>query len=468
MSQTPKVLLVEDDEQFANRLQRNLETDGFKVDVVPKGENAFDKLAQQYFDLVVTDIRMPGMSGIELIQKIKNGLADGVDASIPIVVLTSHTDVDTAVESMRGGASDFITKESEKSEIVVRLKKVLEQSRLLNENRLLRETLERTSEFRDLIGVSPAMRAIKNEIPTLAQTDGIVLVTGETGVGKDLVTRAIHRASARANGPFIDVNCAALPDDNLFHSEVFGHERGAFTDAKTLRKGKFELASGGTLFLDEITDLSSNSQSALLKAIETQRITRLGGMREIDVNCRIICASNRDLKESVSAKEFRLDLYYRINVLPIPIPPLRDRPEDIEPLVTFYIDDFCEKYRRPTRIITSRAMELLKGYNWPGNIRELRNILERLVIRGVQPEITSEEIRECGIGESAGLNDLNLQIPDEGIQLEEVNKRLVIAALEKANWQQKKAAQLLGITVDQMNSRVRKYNLKHASWKVHK
>ena len=467
-SHSPKILLIEDDAQFAERLQRNLNMEGFDATLAASGAAALQDLAERYFDLVVTDLKMPGMDGMELIHKIKSGETDGVDPTIPIVALTSVNAVDTAVEIMREGAADYITKESEKSEIVMRLKKVLEQSRLQNENRLLRDQLERSTEFRELIGVSPAMEKIKNEIAELAQSDGIVLVSGETGVGKELVTRAIHRASRYRHGPFLDVNCAALPEDNMFMSEVFGHERGAFTDAKNLRRGKFELAMGGALFLDEISELSLNSQSALLKAIENQRITRLGGSREIEVDCRIICATNADLKEKAAQGQFRQDLYYRINVLPIHIPPLRVRSEDIEPLVMFFLDHFCEKYRRTPKLLGAEAMQLLSTNEWPGNIRELRNIMERLVIRGAKAEITAEEVRNCGVGQRASRAALAPRIPDEGISLEDYEQRLVVAALEKAGWNQKKAAKLLGISVDRMNSRVRKFGLRHSSWKVHK
>ncbi len=465
------ILIVEDDAAFADRLRRNLELARFAADVAGDAESAVTRLQARSYDLVVTDLRMPGMGGIGLIRRIKQEGLDGVDPDVPIVVLTSVNSVETAVEAMKLGASDYITKEAERQEIVLRIRKVLEQSQLVTENRLLRDQLERRDEFRDLVGDSPAMRRIKEEIQEIAGTNVTVLITGETGVGKELVARAIHRTGPHARGPFIDVNCAALPDDNLFQSEVFGHERGAFTDAHFTRKGKFELAHRGTLFLDEIAELSRESQGKILKALEQQLITRLGGTRPIQVECRFVCATNKELLAEVEGGRFREDLYYRINVFPIHIPPLRERREDIPQLAKFFADQFARKYNRPEFFFEESAMAVLRDYHYPGNIRELRNITERMVIRAKGDMITRALVDVVGLtqrqGGPAGDRPL-FAVPEGGCDLEEVERQLVLDALGRADWNQKEAAALLNISVDRMNSRVRKYGIKHQAWRVNK
>lgn len=467
------LLLVEDDKVFADRLKRNLEMADFQVVTAPEGQRAVTAMQDQTFDLVVTDVRMPGMDGIEFIRKVKLEGVDGVDPDIPIVVLTSVGSVETAVEAMKLGASDYIAKEADRQEIVLRIRKVLEQSEIVHENRLLRDQLERRDEFRDLVGESEAMQRIKDEIQQIAPTTATVLITGETGVGKELVARAIHRTGPNAKGPFVDVNCAALPDDNMFQSEVFGHEKGAFTDALYTRKGRFELANRGTLFLDEIAELSRDSQGKILKALEQQMITRLGGTRPIHVECRYVFATNKDLLSEVEAGQFREDLYYRINVIPIQIPPLRERRADIPMLAKFFADQFARKYNKPEMFYEEGAMALLRDAHWPGNIRELRNVIERLVIRNRGDIITRAQVELVGLSQKGttsggGSAGRSLTIPDDGLDLEQVERDLVVQALEKTGWNQKDAATLLNISVDRMNNRVKKYGLRHPSWRVHK
>jgi transcriptional regulator with GAF, ATPase, and Fis domain len=287
-------------------------------------------------------------------------------------------------------------------------------------------------------------------------------------VGKELVARAIHRTSPRRDGPFVDLNCAALPDENLLLSELFGHEKGAFTDAKSPKKGRFELAQGGTLLLDEISELSPTAQSKLLRVIETHQFSRLGGLRTLEVDCRIVCATNADLDEEVAGGRFREDLYYRINVIPIRVPPLRERTEDIPLLAAHFLREFAAKYRNPAGGFDDEALRLLRDYAWPGNVRELRNFCERLVIRARGPVVDAGLVRACGLGEAKAGPRGPVVIPDEGLDLDGHERDLVVAALEKADWNQKRAAELLGISVDRMNSRVKKWNLRHASWRVHR
>ena len=467
MNGEPHILVIEDDEVFAQRLKRNLELEQLHVDTATGGRQGLDLLKKRYYDLVITDIKMPEVSGLDVLRIIKQGLEQGLDTDLPVVVLTSVNSVETAVEAMKLGAVDYITKESEKDEILVRLHKVLEQSQLINENRYLRDQLERSSEFKEFVGESRAIRRIKKEIAEVAQSTVSVMLTGETGVGKELVARAIHRMGPTARGPFIDINCAALPDENLFQSELFGHEKGAFTDAHSQRKGKFELANGGILFLDEISELSKDSQAKILKAIENLEITRLGGSKVIRVNCRFIFATNMNLLQLLKEGRFREDLYYRVNVFPINIPPLCERKEDISLLANFFLDHFYRKYLKPLKTIDPQAMQLLLSYPWHGNVRELRNIMERLVIRTKEQTVSYHDMLECGIT-SAAASESIIQIPDSGIKIDNLEKQLVIEALKKADWNQKAAAGLLGISVDRMNARVKKFGIKHPSWRVHK
>ncbi|MCX7047219.1 MAG: sigma-54 dependent transcriptional regulator [Candidatus Sumerlaeota bacterium] len=463
----PRLLLIEDDPAFAEAFRRNLRAKGFEVEVASAGERALERMAEIYFDLVITDIRLPGLSGLEILERVKSGKA-GIDPQLPVVVVTSVDSVGSAVEAMKLGAADYITKESDVSEIILRLGRALEQSRLVNENRLLRDQLARNTEFAEIIGQSLAIAHIKSELTELAGSSVSVLLVGETGVGKELVARAIHRIGPNAQGPFIEVNCAALPDENFFQSEVFGHEKGAFTGAIQRKKGRFELAEGGTLFLDEIGDLPLESQAKLLRSIETMRFMRLGGTVEITANCRLVFATNRDLAADVRDGHFREDLYYRVNVYPILVPPLRERHEDVAPLMRYFLDSFADKYSRRRPQVSEEALAVLQAYHWPGNIRELRNIAERLIIRAREAVITPAHIQACGIGVGSTPRASVITIPEEGLDLEEVEKNLVVEALEKCGWNQKRAAQMLSISADRMNARVKKFNLSHPSWRVNR
>ncbi|MBN1902845.1 sigma-54-dependent Fis family transcriptional regulator [Candidatus Sumerlaeota bacterium] len=467
MYEKPTILLVEDDEGYARRLMKNLEMDDFSVEIALGGNDALERLSHDYFDLVLTDVKMPDLSGLDLIEIIRKGGRPGLDTDIPIVVLTSINSVDTAVKSMKMGAADYITKESERPEIILRLKKVLAQSRLIDENRYLKNQLELANEFSELIGDSEPVRGIKKEISELAGQEVSILITGETGVGKELVARALHRLGKNPAAPFIDVNCAALPDDNLLQSDLFGHEKGAFTGAIQQKKGKFELAGNGALFLDEISELTRLSQGKILKALENRRFSRLGGAKEIKVSCRFIFATNTDLQEEVNSGRFREDLYYRVNVFPIYIPPLRERRQDIPLLARFFLHFFCKKYNKPLKEMEQEPLDRLIAYLWPGNVRELRNIMERLVIRSHSNVVTLADLEKCGLGIKMSASR-TIALPPNGINLDDLERDLTSQALEQAGWNQKKAADLLGISIDRMNSRVKKFGFTHPAWRKHK
>lgn len=462
-----KILIIEDDSSFAQRLARNLAMDGFEAETAEGGQQGLEKLASGTWDAVLCDVKMPGLGGLELLTRVREGREAGVDAQVPIIMLTSIASVDTAVDAMRRGASDYLTKESGRAEIAMRLRRAMEQRQLAEENVRLRETIARTDEFTDMVGNSEAIQTIKADVAQVGPTDATVLILGETGVGKELVARAIHKVSGR-KGPFVDINGALLPDDTSFQSELFGHERGAFTDAHILKKGKMEIADGGTLFIDEIGEVSLAVQAKLLRVFETMTFTRLGGTRPIRVDVRVVVATNRDLRQESAEGRFRSDLYYRLNVFPMSIPRLRDRREDIFPLTQFFLRRYAEKYGRPAPFLEQSAMARLQGYDWPGNIRELKNICERLVIRSRGSDtITDRDVAACGLQSGPPVESV-VSIPSEGLDMDEVEKALVLEALRRTDWNQTDAAKLLNISVDRMNNRVKKWGLRHDNWRVNK
>ncbi len=468
MPTNKKVLLIEDDVSFADSLIRNLSNAGFAMTHSTRVEDAVKLLADGLFHLILTDIRLPGASGLDFLDRIARMTETGdIDPVPPVVVLTSVGSVDTAVEAMKKGAADYLTKEATRDEITLRLDRILERYDLHDENTRLRKNLNRFDEFQEMIGVSEICTNLKEQIREIGPKDVPVLIQGETGVGKELVARALVKASPRSSGPFIEVNCAALPEENLFLSELFGHEKGSFTGAMQRKRGQFELADNGTLFLDEVGELGSLAQTRLLRAVESLEFTRLGAEKSMRVNCRLIFATNRDIAEEVRQGRFREDLYYRMNIYPIHVPSLRTRPDDIPPLVRFFSARFAEKHSLRMPTFGDDTMEALKQNPWPGNIRELRNVVERLSIRFPDRPVSPATLKDLNL-------DTNLDgssaivLPEGGIDLEDVEKNLVVQALQRTKWNQRKAADLLGISVDRMNARVKKFGLKHPSWRVHK
>jgi DNA-binding NtrC family response regulator len=461
------ILLVEDDTRYRERMRRNLEREGYAVLSAGDGEEALERLHRDACDLILTDIRMPGMNGIDLIRRIRSGEESDVDRDLPVVVLSSVDDTRTIRDAMRdGGAEDYILKEEELDTVLVTLQRVLEKRRMRLENVLLKQELAERSEFGEIVAVSPAMSQILQEVRSLAPAPVTVLITGESGVGKELIARAIHGASPRASQPFVDVSCPSLLGDNLSLSELFGHEKGAYTGATEQRKGKFELADGGTLFLDEVGDLPMDTQAQLLRVIETGEIERIGGNRKIRADVRLICATNTNLLEEMREGRFRSDLYHRINVAHIHLPPLRERPEDIPHLAQYFLDTLSNRYGRPRKVLDSGVLEYLKRRPWSGNVRELRHAIEGLIFK-VSGDMITEKDFQAVLATAESPQDTVVRLPESGVSLEEINREAVIQALERAGWVQKDAAELLHITADQMNARIRKYGITHPSWKKH-
>ncbi len=462
-----RILIVEDDPAYATRLGRNLELEGYETRVCADAEAGLNALAEGGFELVLTDIRLPGLSGLDLLERLRGSMTDGDAAAPPVVILTSVADIDTAVEAMRRGAADYLTKQSTREEIALRLRNCLRQGSLTRENQRLRRSLERLHDFDAIIGDSASIRELKAAVAQVAAGDVTVLITGETGVGKELVARAIHRASPRRNGPFVEVNGAALPDENLFLSELFGHEKGAFTGAVGRKRGQFELAEGGTLFLDEVGELGPQAQGRLLRVVETLQFTRVGGEKPLRADCRLIFATNKALEQEVQAGRFRRDLYYRIDVCPLHVPPLRSHPEDIPALARHFAVRIAEKHHLAPISLKADALEALSRNPWPGNVRELRNVIERLSIRLAGAEITTRELRQLDLSQRE-LSVAGLLLPEGGVSLLDVEKSLVLQALQRSAWSQRRAAALLGISVDRMNARVKKFGITHPSWRVHR
>jgi len=450
-----EILLVEDDPRFAQRLKKNLEGEGFQIEWVERGDLAVSRIQEKSFQLLLTDIKMPGMSGLELLERVKSN--PGLDPELPVIMLTSINAVETAVQSMRLGASDYIKKDAERDEVIQRLVKVLGEARVRRENVELRARISAEVETGGLVAISPSMAGLYAEIRELAPTPVTLLIQGETGVGKEVVAREIHRLSGRRPDQWTAINCAALPEDDKFQSELFGHERGAFTGATERKRGMFEQAEDGTLFLDEIGELSLDSQSKLLRVLETGEFNRMGGTQTLRLRSRILLATNKDLRKEVQEGHFRSDLFFRISVAPITIPPLKQRVEDIEPLCRILMQDFARRYGRQPREFTGEALERLKAYSWPGNVRELRNVVEGLLIRGRTGEVLPTELRLEG--PSPQTEDSVVRVPEEGISLDEIERLAVEQALERCGQNQSAAARLLQISPDRLAARVKKFGL---------
>lgn len=379
-----KILLIEDDAKIRTILKEILQEKNHEVDEAGDGQEGFKKLEQNVYDLCICDIKMPKMDGLEVLDRTKEaGIATN------FVVISAHGNIDIAVEAVKKGAFDFLQKPFDLGRLEITLRNALDKTTLIRETRSLRKKISRKFE---MIGESEAVRQMKEMIDKVAPTDARVLITGPNGSGKELVAKSIHEKSKRSNGPMVEVNCAAIPSE-LIESELFGHEKGSFTSAIKQRIGKFELAEGGTLFLDEIGDMSLSAQAKVLRALQENKITRVGGDKEITVNVRVVAATNKDLKNEIAANRFREDLYHRLSVILIKVPSLNERKDDVALLTDKFLEDIAEEHGAKKKEISSEAIKGLMNYNWTGNIRELRNVVERLVIMSGD-EISAEDVEK--------------------------------------------------------------------------
>lgn len=432
-----RVLVAEDDIALRQSLTTLLGNEGYDVVGVEDGNRALKRCAQERFDLVLSDLKMPGLDGMELLQEIKK-----LDSSIEIILLTAFATVDLAVEAMKFGAGDFVTKPFKKAILLAAVRRALEKQVLLKENASLKKQLENSRSSRRLVASSPAMRSVMELVEQVAPTSSTVLIMGESGTGKEVIADEIHRRSLRADRPFIKVSCAALPE-TLLESELFGHEKGAFTGALTAHAGRFELADGGTLFLDEIGEVPSHIQVKLLRVLQDGQFERVGGTQTLSADVRIIAATNRDLKKAIEERFFREDLYYRLNVIPIVVPPLRERPEEIPLLAHHFLEIYQARNGRADLHFSDGFLASLIRYPWPGNTRELENTIERAVIMSHTAEISEAALSEPIASSAHGFSFLTFPL---GSTLEEMEERAIENALEHAAGDKERAAKLLGIT----------------------
>jgi len=445
-----RILVADDHDPLRRGLALALTAAGHAVEEAANGNAAIERLHDGYFDVVVSDLKMSGSDGIDVLRTAKS-----LHPTTSVILMTAFGLVTTAVEAMKSGAFDYVQKPFEIEEMEVKVEKALELNRLRHELDYLRHERQEPYEFDRIIGGSDALRRVLDVVRKVAKSNSTVLVRGETGTGKELIAGAIHHNSMRAGRNFVKVNCAAL-QENLLESELFGHEKGAFTGADRQRIGRFEQADGGTLFLDEIGDMSPSTQAKILRVLQEHEFERLGGTRTLSVDVRLIAATNRDLSAMVASGHFREDLYYRLNVVSVETPPLRDRKDDILPLAMHFVRRFSGELKKPLTGLDTEAQKLLARYNWPGNIRELENAIERAALLTDGSVIAATDLRLGDSGPTASREATPVvRIPPAGIALEEIERQAITEALKMANWIQKDAAELLQISPRVINYKIK-------------
>ena len=444
MKNNIKILIVDDDLIVRDSMGNWLEEEGYKVDTIDNGYDGLEKIKTDTYDLAVVDIKMPGMDGIELLK-----LSKEIYPDLPILVMTAYASVDTAVQAMKDGAFDYIVKPFDPESVSQVIERAVRYKMLEKENILLKRELEKKYGFDEIIGKSKKMEEIFELIRTVAESEAVVMIRGESGTGKELIARAIHANSKRKYGPLVALSCGALPE-SLLESELFGYEKGAFTGAEYSRKGRIEMASGGTLFLDEIGDISPKTQVDLLRVLQERTIYRLGSTKPIKVDIRIISATHRNLEEDAREGKFREDLYYRLNVVAINVPPLRERKEDIPLLANHFLQKYIMANSKRISGISGEAMEILIGYHWPGNIRELENVIERSVVVCKSDEISVQDFSEV-------VQKGKMESPPR--TLDESEKNHISRILADNNWNVSKSAAELGIDRATLYNKIKKYNI---------
>ncbi len=455
----PKILIIDDERSIRSTLKEILEYEKYEVIEAADGAEGLQLLKKEDIDLVMCDIKMPKMDGMEVLSA-----AAEIKPDLPFIMISGHGSIDTAVEATKKGAYDFLQKPPDLNRLLITVRNALEKKELVTETKILKRKVSKT---RDILGTSSPIVRIKDTIEKVAPTEARVLITGENGSGKELVARWIHEKSNRANGPLIEVNCAAIPSE-LIESELFGHEKGSFTSAIKQRIGKFEQANGGTLFLDEIGDMSMSAQSKVLRALQENKITRVGGDKEISVDVRIIAATNKDLFKEIEENNFRMDLYHRLSVIIIHVPTLNERSDDIPEIAQSFLVEICEEYGVPIKKFSANALKALQNYQWTGNIRELRNMVERLIILSGK-EITEEDVM---LNSGANKRNMGLQLEASAVGMnfdgfnsfqdfkDDMEKVYILHKLEKNGWNVTKTAEEMEIQRSHLYNKIEKYGLK--------
>jgi DNA-binding NtrC family response regulator len=445
MKENARILVVDDEPMVCLSLTNWLKEENYFAVSVLDGASAVKAVSEEKWDVILLDLKMPGMDGMEALRRIKE-----IAPQTVVVMMTAYSSVASSVQAMKDGAYDYIVKPLDVQELTLMLQKIVEHQQLITENILLRKRLKERHGYENIIGKSDPMEKVFQMIRTVADTSATVLVTGETGTGKELVARAIHANSSRRYCPFIAVSCGALPD-TLLESELFGYEKGAFTGADRTKKGRFELADGGTLFLDEIGEISLKTQVKLLRVLQEKSFQRLGGTDTVKVDVRVITATNRDLSKAVEQGIFRNDLYYRLNVVNIHLPPLRERKEDISLLAEHFMEKFNLEFNKKFDRLEKKALELLMNYHWPGNVRELENVIERAAVLDQGPELKAANLPFCSVEVSS---------MDEAQTLEEMEKFHILKMLDRSNWNIAKTARSLDIDRTTLHKKINKFGLK--------
>ncbi len=449
------ILVVDDEKLIRWSLKERLTREGFTVTEAEDGRAAAAALDREAPDLVLLDMRLPDTDGLTILRGVQERYPE-----LPVIVITAYSTVDSAVEAMKLGAYDYVAKPFNMDDLAITVKRALEASALTREVTDHAREQKARHGLHNLVGRAKSIQEITNLVRKVVRSEAsTVLIRGESGTGKDVIAKALHYESSRAERPFMNITCTAL-QDTLLESELFGHEKGSFTDAKVLKKGLFEMANGGTVFLDEIGDMSPTLQSKLLRALEERAFRRIGGTQDIKVDVRVIAATNRNLEKAIEEKRFREDLYYRLNIITIDVPSLRDRREDVPLLVDHFLKHFAKEFRKEVRDVSGEAMQKLMAHDWPGNVRELKNVIERAVLLGSGPVIGADDIAPGRmVATPTGKDKRLLSLPQKGLSLDELEKDLVMQALDRTGRNQTKAGELLGMTRDQVHYRMEKYGL---------